>query len=62
MFKTYISEMAGFQFAGAELDMTESTVGDAFVGILHVFLFPMGYIHSQYPRKFPHRAILCWGK
>ena len=37
MFKTYISEMAGFQFAGAELDMTESTVGDAFVGILHVF-------------------------
>ena len=38
MFKTYISEMAGFQFAGAELDMTESTVGDAFVGILHVFL------------------------
>ena len=29
MFKTYISEMAGFQFAGAELDMTESTVGDA---------------------------------
>ena len=32
MFKTYISEMAGFQFAGAELDMTESTVGDAFVG------------------------------
>lgn len=21
-------------------------------------LFPMGYIHSQYPRKFPHRAIL----
>jgi hypothetical protein len=40
MFKTYISEMAGFQFAGAELDMTESTVGDAFVGILHVFLCP----------------------
>lgn len=34
------SEMAGFQFAGAELDMTESTVGDAFVGILHVFLCP----------------------
>ena len=32
--------MAGFQFAGAELDMTESTVGDAFVGILHVFLCP----------------------
>ena len=25
----HISEMAGFQFAGAELDMTESTVGDA---------------------------------
>lgn len=21
-------------------------------------LFPMGYVHSQYPRKFPHRAIL----
>ena len=40
MFKTYISEMAGFQFAGAELDMTESTVGDAFVGILPVFLCP----------------------
>ena len=33
--------MAGFQFAGAELDMTESTVGDAFVEILHVFLCPL---------------------
>ena len=41
MFKTYISEVAGFQFAGAELDMTESTVGDAFVEILHVFLCPL---------------------
>lgn len=33
--------MAGFQLASVELDVAESTVGDAFVGVLHVFLRPL---------------------
>ena len=36
--------MAGFQLASAELDVAESTVGDAFVGVLHVFPRPLAEV------------------